>query len=66
MNKPLTIARQEFAESLINIINGAELPAFVISGVLKETIAEVDKIAQNQLMADRQQWEKEAEEDGTD
>lgn len=64
MNKPLTIARQEFAESLINIINGAELPAFVVSGVLKETLAEVDKIAAQQYENDRQQWEKEKADEG--
>ena len=65
MNKPLTVARQEFSEDLVALVNNSGLPAFVISGVMKEAIIEVDKIAQAQLATDKEAWEKEKD-NGTD
>lgn len=58
MDKPLTVARQEFAEQIVNVINESGLPAFIMSDILKTAIAEVDKIAQAQYEADRRKYEK--------
>lgn len=59
MNKPLTIARQEFTQAIVDAVNGAELPMFVISDILKSALTEVDKLAQAQYEADVKTWEEE-------
>lgn len=59
MNKPLTIARQEFTQAIVDAVNNAELPMFVISDILKSALAEVDKLAQAQYEQDKKAWEEE-------
>ena len=58
MTKPLTIARQEFTENIVDAINNAELPFFVISDILKSALVEVDKISQVQYKKDKDAWDK--------
>lgn len=58
MDKPLTVARQDFAEEIVNVINESGLPAFVMSDILKNAITEVDKIAQAQYEQDKEAYEK--------
>jgi len=62
MTKPLTIARQEFIEAIVEDINNAELPFFVISDILKSTLAEVKKMSQVQYQQDKNAWDKAQEE----
>lgn len=62
MNKPLTIARQEFTESIVEAINNAELPFFVISDILKSALVEVEKMSQAQYQQDKDAWDKAQEE----
>ena len=62
MNKPLTIARQEFTETIVEAINNAELPFFVISDILKSALVEVDKMSQAQYQQDKDAWDKAKEE----
>lgn len=59
MNKPITIARQEFTQAIVDAVNNAELPMFVISDILKSALTEVDKLAQAQYEADVKAWEGE-------
>lgn len=63
MNKPLTIARQEFTENIVEVINNSELPFFVVSDILKNALVEVDKMAQAQYQRDKDSWEKSQEEE---
>ena len=63
MNKPLTIARQEFTENIVEAINNSELPFFVVSDILKNALVEVDKMAQAQYQRDKDSWEKSQEEE---
>ena len=63
MNKPITVARQEFAEKLVNIINESNLPAFVIAESLRSAVTEVDKLAQAQYEHDKKAWEESQNED---
>lgn len=58
MNKPITIARQEFTQAIVDAVNNAELPMFVISDILKFALTEVDKLAQAQYEADVKAWEE--------
>lgn len=38
MDRPLIVARQEFMDSLIELINGLNLPAFAVLEVIESTI----------------------------
>ena len=43
MNKPITVARQEFIEAIIRQINTTPLPSFVVAGALREILPLIDK-----------------------
>lgn len=63
MNKPLTIARQEFTQEIVDAINRAEVPMFVVADILKSALAEVEKLAQAQYEADAKAWKESQEKD---
>ena len=52
MQKPLSVARYEFIQQLTNLINGANVPFFVIESVLKDMYVDVKALAQKQLETD--------------
>ena len=52
MQKPLSVARYEFIQQLTNLINGANIPFFVIEAVLKDMYIDVKSLAQKQLESD--------------
>lgn len=54
MNKPITIERQEVLQKLVDTVNGAQLPAFVLVDML-------DDILQNMRAIARKQYEKDLE-----
>lgn len=58
MNKPLTVAREEFAEHIVELINNCGLPAFVSLGILKSCEAELTVLSQKQYEADKVEYEK--------
>ncbi len=68
ITKPITVARQEFAEKLINEVNECQLPMFVIEPILQDLLDAVKSVARKQYEADKAQYEqqlqaqKEAEE----
>lgn len=57
--KPISIAREEFINELANLINESGLPAFIISPILKDVLAEVQNAERVQLEQDRAFYEKE-------
>lgn len=58
MKKPLTIARKEYIDSIINATNASNLPAFVIVEVLEKMISEMKKMASTELKRDEALWHK--------
>lgn len=58
INKPITVAREEFIRDLVNLINNASLPLFVIESVLKDCVLEVHQGAQQQLHTDEIMYKK--------
>lgn len=58
MNKPLTVAREDFAKEIIGAVNSSGLPAFVVREVLQSVVKEAQKLEAVQLQADREAWEK--------
>lgn len=66
MDKPITVARKEFIDKLVELINGSGLPAFILADVLAGCMKEVSELADKQYQADlkayKESEEKEAEE----
>ena len=55
--KPITVARQEFAEKLINEVNECQLPMFVVESILQDLLNVVQSAARKQYEADKAQYE---------
>lgn len=57
MNKPMSIVRQEFIESLTGLINESGLPAFVLEPILRDFHSDVKLLAQRQLESDLKNYQ---------
>ena len=57
MNKPLSVAYEEFKQNLAGLINDSGLPAFMFESVLQGITGEVRAIAQRQYEAEKAQYE---------
>ena len=66
MTKPLTVARQEFAENIVELINNSGLPAFVALEILKSCEAELNTLAQKQYEQEKAEYEKSLEHKGVE
>lgn len=55
--KPMSIARKEFIDGLIDLINNSMLPPFVIEDVLKDTYSKMAQLAKQQLDSDIKQYQ---------
>jgi hypothetical protein len=55
--KPVSVARQEFIEQLVNNINNCQLPMFVIEPILQDMLNMVRAAAQKQYEAEKAQYE---------
>ena len=56
--KPLSVARQEFIDHLVNDVNNCQLPLFVIEPILQDILYSVRSAAQKQYEAEKAQYEK--------
>lgn len=52
IQKPITVARSEFINSMATLINESGLPPFIIEPVLKDMLYDVKIMAQKQLEQD--------------
>ncbi len=59
MEKPLTVAREEFVTNLVNLVNESGLPMFVVLDVLKSAVSEVQEAAKLQYEKEKEAYEKE-------
>lgn len=57
MEKPITVARQEFTQDLVNLVNNSGLPAFVMRQSLAQMDQALAQLEQAQLEKDRAEWE---------
>ena len=57
-NKPMSVARQEFIEQLVNDVNNCTLPLFVIEPILRDLLNVVKSAAQQQYEAEKAQYEQ--------
>lgn len=58
MNKPFSVAREDFINSLVDIINNCGLPPSVIADILVSTHAQIAKLAQDQAQKERAEYER--------
>jgi len=56
--KPMSVARQEFIEQLVDNINNCGLPMFVIEPILQDLLGMVKATAQQQYESDKARYEK--------
>ena len=71
MEKPITVARVEFAEAVVKAARDSRLPAFVLADVLKDLREQLNSEAEAQYRRDADAWnaaqaEKEREVAGDD
>lgn len=57
MEKPITIARDEFMKGIAKVINESHLPAFVIADALELLLGNLRRQEIEQLEADKEQFE---------
>lgn len=57
MEKPITVARNEFSEALVSLVNNSGLPAFVMRQVLAQMDSALSQLEQAQLEKDKAEWE---------
>lgn len=56
MDKPISIRKVEFSQSLADVINNSGLPACLILDTLQIVTAQVSQLAEQQLVKDREVW----------
>lgn len=61
--KPITIMKQEFDRSLIELVNSSGLPACIIKPSVANLLQLLDQLEQKQLEADQEAWEAEQAEE---
>lgn len=58
IEKPITIVRQEFIDSIYTSINNCNLPLFVIEPILRDVYLEVKSLSQKQYEAEKAEYEQ--------
>ena len=55
--KPMSVARQEFIDHLVDDINNCELPMFIIEPILQDILASVKAAAKVQYEEEKKQYD---------
>ncbi len=58
MDKPITIARQEFMDNLVKLINESGLPAFVLTPIMTGMTQKIAELEQQQYESDLEAYTK--------
>lgn len=61
MQKPLTVAHQEFKDSIMRLINNSGLPAFILADTLSFFVRDLNSLASQQYQQDKEEYEKDLE-----
>ena len=64
--KPLTVAREDFINALVQLINSSGLPLCIVEYVLRDTINEVHTTGMRQVQEDRDKYEQAVKKQQTD
>lgn len=58
IEKPMSVAKEELNQTIVNVINNSGLPLFVIESMLKELLMEVSVVAKQQMEEEKAQYEQ--------
>lgn len=58
ISKPITVARVEFYDNLVNLTNNSMLPPYILEPILKDVYMEVKSMAQRQYESDKRAYEE--------
>lgn len=56
--KPVTVAREETARALADVINQAGLPAFILEPILRELLGDIQNAMREQYQKEKAQYEQ--------
>ena len=63
MNKPITVAYNDFMKDMVTLINSSNLPAFVIYDALEKLENEIQPTIERQYKSDLKMWEENQQEE---
>lgn len=58
MNKPMMVARQEFSEKLVELVNGSGVPLAVAEPILANILTLVRQSMQEQYEKEKREWDE--------
>lgn len=58
MEKPITLQTEELKENIVKIINESKLPPILLDYIMKDLYNEIHILSCNQLIKDKQSYEK--------
>ena len=58
MEKPVTLQIEEFKKNIVDTINVAKLPPFLLEHIMKDLYNEICVLSRNQLAQDRKSYEQ--------
>lgn len=64
MQKPIVVARQEFIDNLVNLINSSQIPMFAVYDILDDVQKEVKVKAREQYEEAKDIYEKALKSEG--
>ena len=57
VRKPLSVAKEEFVNTLTDMINNSALPRFIIESILKDMYTDMKVIARKEYEIDKRRYE---------
>ena len=57
IKKPTTVAMSDFKESLIQLLRGSELPAWVLLYIIEPYVAELRQVSKQVQVKEREEYE---------
>lgn len=58
MEKPLNLKMQEIKNQIANVINGANLPAYILKPIIKDFYVQLENLERTELIEAQKQYEK--------
>lgn len=56
--KPIELVRQELIDGIVGLINEAQLPAFAVADILRNLLAELERVTAQQYEQAKQAYEE--------
>lgn len=57
LEKPITLVREDFINSIVDLCNDSGLPFFMIEDIMKDLVQKIHLAAQQQLEEDRKKYQ---------